>query len=73
MSENVDFRLNKLCSDLKSQYETKGSLNFEREAKQMLLNYAEELTAATVENALLLAQNRQSNEITESDIAIILG
>ncbi len=73
MAENVDVRLNKLSSDLRSQYEQKGSVNIEREAKQMLLNYAEELTFAAVENALLLAQNRQSTEITEADIAIILG
>ena len=75
MSENVDFRLNKLTSDLSAQFAQKGhsSINVEREAKKILMNYAEELTAAILDNAAVLAQNRQSNEISEADLSLLLG
>jgi histone H3/H4 len=68
-------RLHYLFEEITNQNKAKSNPPpvFQENAKQLLMEYTEELTQSILDSAMLLAENRGSKVIEESDIALLLG
>jgi hypothetical protein len=70
-------RLEKLLGDAArgafSKSVPTNTVKMDSEATAVLKDYADDVTLRILESAAILAQGRNSSEITEQDIALILG
>lgn len=70
-------RVNKVLIELSNSITQSSSsepvYQIENQARDLLLEYANELTSAVLEEACLLAKHRKSKEISANDVNLILG
>ncbi len=75
MKINDHRRIQLLWDEVNSQSQSKSQppTTMQEGAKELLLEYAEELTLSIIESAGALAQSRGAKQIDDSDIALLLG
>jgi transcription initiation factor TFIID subunit TAF12 len=74
--KKVLIELSKTIDQSSSSSESSSSesvYQIENQAKDLLLEYANELTSAVLEEACLMAKHRKSKEISSNDVNLILG
>lgn len=75
MKINDNRRIQLLWDEICAQSQSKlqPSTVMQEGAKQLLMEYAEELALSIIESAGALAQSRGAKQIEESDISLLLG
>mmetsp|Transcript_14951 Transcript_14951/g.16182 ORF Transcript_14951/g.16182 Transcript_14951/m.16182 type:complete len:124 (-) Transcript_14951:61-432(-) len=75
MKINDHRRIQLLWDEVNSQSQSKSQppTTMQEGAKELLLEYAEELTLSIIESAGALAQSRGAKQIDDSDIALLLA
>ena len=74
MNNDTTFKINKLIESIQKTHSSK-QLNYEIEppAKNLMMNYADEIVSCILEQAAMIAKHRKSDVIEQSDIHLILG
>lgn len=74
MKLNDNKRIQLLWEEILAQNPSKHpQVSLQDQAKQLLLEYTEELTQSLIEAASAIAESKGSRQIDESDIALLLG